>query len=178
MPKLTASFQIWSAWKHTSALMLVLVHIIFWITLIQLVLRINLLTEKTAANKHSDIFSELFIIYIRWSKQLRYFSYNNISYQMYKTRSCWTFYHSLKRFLQGNDSRVSTSWKWFNIEVYTRSTWFHFELDLSQFSGFLLKKTLVKKNDRKNYLDKQEKFWKFFKILRKKHKNSKPFGLF
>ena len=62
---------------------------------------------------------------------LRYFSYIYVSYQMYKTWSCWTFYHALNRFPQGNDNHVSTSRKWFNIEVYTRSTCFHFELDHS-----------------------------------------------
>ena len=30
----------------------------------------------------------------------------------------------------------------FDTEVYSRSTWFHFELNLSNFSGFLRKKRL------------------------------------
>ena len=33
----------------------------------------------------------------------------------------------------------------FNIEVYSKSTWFHLELKLSKFSGFLCKKTVVKR---------------------------------
>ena len=56
--------------------------------------------------------------------------YIDISYQLYKTWNCVTFYHSLNRFAQANDNCISTSQKWFNIEVNTRSTWFHLELNL------------------------------------------------
>ena len=56
----------------------------------------------------------------------------------------------------------------FNIEVYSRSTWFHFELNLSKFSGFLWKKTCKKKKGCINYFDEQEKPWIFFKIFQKK----------
>ena len=43
----------------------------------------------------------------------------------------------LNRFPKANDHRISTSENIFNIEVYSRSTWFHFELNLSKFSEFL-----------------------------------------
>ena len=42
-----------------------------------------------------------------------------------------TFCHLLNRFSQPNGNCISSSWKWFNIEAYTRCTWFHFELNLS-----------------------------------------------
>ena len=61
----------------------------------------------------------------------------------------------------------------FNIEVYSRSTWFHFELNLSKFSGFLWKKTCKKKKGCINYFDEQEKPWIFFKIFQKKNKKFK-----
>ena len=50
--------------------------------------------------------------------------------------------------------------KIFNIDVCSRSTRFHFDLNLSKFSGFLGKKILVKRNKLKvriNYFDQQEK---------------------
>ena len=61
----------------------------------------------------------------------------------------------------------------FNIEVYSRSTWFHFELNLSKFSGFLWKNPCKKKKVCINYFDEQEKPWIFFKIFQKKKQNSK-----
>ena len=45
----------------------------------------------------------------------------------------------------------------FNIEVYSRSSWFHFELNLSKFSGFYEKNPCKKKKIRINYFDEQEK---------------------
>ena len=60
-----------------------------------------------------------------------------------------------------------------NIEVYSRSTWFHFELDLSKFSGFLWKSHCKKKKIYINYFDEKEKPWIFFKISQKKNKNFK-----
>ena len=42
----------------------------------------------------------------------------------------------------------------FNVEVYSRSTWFHFELNLSKFSGFFPCK---KKKVCINYFGEQEK---------------------
>ena len=124
-------------------------------------LQINLLTEKSAANKYSDIFLRIDHNICKIKVTLSYFSYINISYQMYKTWSCWTFHHSLNRFPQGNDDRVSTSWKWFNMEVYTRFTWFHFTLDLSYFSGFLRKRPLLKEKGSQNF------FWQPRNILKK-----------
>ena len=113
-----------------------------------------MLTEKTTSNRHPDIFLGINHDICKIKLTLRYFSYIYISYQMYKTRSCWTFYHSLNRLPQGSDNRVSTSWKWFNMEVYARFTWFHFKLDLWIFK----KKTLVK---RKRFAKKNpEKLWK------------------
>ena len=40
----------------------------------------------------------------------------------------------------------------FNIELYSRSTWFHFELNLSKVFGFY-EKTLVKKKVYIDYFD-------------------------
>ena len=46
----------------------------------------------------------------------------------------------------------------FNVEVYAWSTWFHFELNLSKFSGFFFAKIRCKKETfRINYFDEQEK---------------------
>ena len=45
----------------------------------------------------------------------------------------------------------------FNIDVYSRSTCFHFELNLSKFSGFYEKNSCKKQNVRINYFDEQEK---------------------
>ena len=74
-------------------------------------LGINLLIEKKAANKHSDIYLGI----IHWNCKikliLRYFSYIYISYQMYKTWICVTFYYSLNRFPPANENRISTSSK-------------------------------------------------------------------
>ena len=79
-------------------------------------------------------------------------------YKLMWKRSCWTFYHPWNRFPQGNDNRVSTSWKWFNIKVYTRSTWFHFEVDLAFYEKTLVKRKRYtkiiltnKKNPEKNW---------------------------
>ena len=88
-------------------------------------LKCNTDIEKTAANKHSGSF--LRNIQNMWKVKLTGY----ISYQMYITWSCVTFYHLLNRFPQANDSLISTFWRWFNIEVYTRSTWLHFKLSLS-----------------------------------------------
>ena len=108
-------------------------------------LRINLLIEKTAANKDLNFWLKSIHNICKIKLTLRYFSYIYIPYQMYQTWSCVTFHHSLNRFPEANVSRISISWKWVNAEVYTRSIWFHFELNLSSFSGFLWKKSLVKR---------------------------------
>ena len=68
------------------------------------------LIEKTAANKHSDIFFRIIHNKGKIKLKLIYFSY------------ILPFYHSLNRFPQANDNRIYTSWKWFNTDVYTRST--------------------------------------------------------
>ena len=68
------------------------------------------LIEKTAANKHSDIFLRIIHNKCKIKLKLIYFSY------------ILPFYHSLNRFPQANDNRIYTSWKWFNTDVYTRST--------------------------------------------------------
>ena len=47
---------------------------------------------------------------------------------MYKTWRCVTLCYSLKRYPPANENRISTSSKLFNMEVYERSTWFHFEM--------------------------------------------------
>ena len=134
-------------------------------------LRMNLLIEKTVANINSDVFLRIIhnICKIKWT--LRYFPYIYICYQIYKTWSCVTFYHSLNRFPQANCNFISTSWKWFNIEVYTRSTWFHFGLNLSWFSRFLWKSSCIKKKVHKNCFDEEERSWTCLKMFRKKHKN-------
>ena len=66
--------------------------------------------EKTAANKHSDIFLRIIHNICKIKLKLIYFSY------------ILPFYHSLNRFSQANDNRIYTSWKWFHIDVCTRST--------------------------------------------------------
>ena len=48
---------------------------------------------------------------------------------------------SLNRFPQANN----TSWKWLNIKVYSRSTWFHFELTFFNFLDFYEKSPCKKK---------------------------------
>ena len=64
----------------------------------------DLLIEKTAANKHSDIFPRTIHNTCQIKLTLRYFSYIYVSNQMHKTWSCVTFYNSLNRFPQGNDN--------------------------------------------------------------------------
>ena len=100
----------------------------------------NLLIEKTAANKHLDIFLRIVHNISKIKLTPSYFSYIYISYQICITWRCATFYRLLKRFRHANDNRISPSWKWFNIQVYARSTWFYVELSLSWFSGFFWKK--------------------------------------
>ena len=110
----------------------------------------NLLIEKTAANKNTQrFFWELFIIYVRLSWHLVFFI--KISYQMYITWSCVTSYHSFNR---ANGNCISASWKWFDIEVYTRSTWFRFEFNLF---WIFMKKPLWKEKD------SQQLFWRTVK---------------
>ena len=41
------------------------------------------------------------------------------------------------RFPEANDTVLVLLENIFNIEVYSRSAWFHFELNLPKFSGFL-----------------------------------------
>ena len=45
----------------------------------------------------------------------------------------------------------------FNIEMYSRSTWFDFELNLSKFPDFYEKNPCKKKNVRVNYFGELEK---------------------
>ena len=45
----------------------------------------------------------------------------------------------------------------FNIEVYSKSTWFHFELNLPSFLDFSEKEPCKKKKKCINYFDEQEK---------------------
>ena len=61
-------------------------------------LQINLLIEKTAANKHADNFLRTIHNICKIQLALKCFSYIYISYQMYKNWSCWTFYYSLTDF--------------------------------------------------------------------------------
>ena len=61
----------------------------------------------------------------------------------------------------------------FNIEVYSKSTWFHFELNLPSFPDFSEKEPCKKKKKCINYFDEQEKAWIFFKFFEKKNKNFK-----
>ena len=99
-----------------------------------------------------------------------------------RTWSCGTFYPvSLNRFPRGTENRIRTSWKWFNIEVYTR---FNIEIYTS-LHGFILNWTVLnfldfyenvpckKKKVRKNCFDKQEKPWTYLEIFRNKPKNFK-----
>ena len=141
-------------------------------------LRTNLLIEKTAANKHSNFFLRIIHNICKIQLTLRYFLYIYIPYQMYAMWSCVKFYYSLNRFPQANVDRISTSWKWLDVEVYTKSIWFHFELNLSSFSRFLWKKPCKKTFS-------QKLFWQTGKILNifknvpeKNSKISKPFELF
>ena len=61
----------------------------------------------------------------------------------------------------------------FNIEVYSRSTWFHFEPNLFKFSIFSWKDPCKKIKVRIIFFDEQEKPWIFFKIFKKNNKNFK-----
>ena len=54
-------------------------------------LRMNLLIEKTVANKQSDVFLRITHNICRIMLTLRYISYIYISYQMCKTWSCVPF---------------------------------------------------------------------------------------
>ena len=126
-------------------------------------LRNNLLT---AANKYSDIFLRIIHIICKIQSTLRYFSYIYISYQMYRTRNCRTFYHSLNRFPQGNDNLVSASLKWFNMEVYTRYTLFRI-LNCT----FLTFPDCYEKNHCKLKEVRKKICWKNLKMFRKKTKN-------
>ena len=138
-------------------------------------LRMDLLIEKLVANKQSDLFLRIPHNICKITLILRYISYIYISYQMYKTWSCVTYCHSLNRFPQANDNCISTYWKWFGIEVYTRSTWFHFELNLSYLSRFFWKKPCKMKKFHKNCFYEKEKSWTNFKIFQKNTKISKLF---
>ena len=69
-----------------------------------------------------------------------------------------------------NDNCISTYWKWFGIEVYTKPAWFHFGLNLSYFSRFFWKKPCKKKKFHKNCFDKKEKSWTNFKMFQKTQK--------
>ena len=56
---------------------------------------------------------------------------------MYVSWSCVTFYHYEIDFQKQLTTVLVLPENIFNIEVYSRSAWFHFQLDLSKFSGFL-----------------------------------------
>ena len=116
-------------------------------------LRINLLIGKTAAEKNSDIF--LRIIHKTCKIKLtllllstfHIFIFAYISYQMYEIWSCVTFCHLLNRFLQPNDNCISTSWKWFNIEVYRVIHGFILNWTFLKFLDFYEKIPLLKEED-------------------------------
>ena len=78
----------------------------------------------------------------------------------------------LNRFTQANNHCISTSWKLFNIKVYLRSTWFHFQLNL--LLDFYEKNPCEKKKGCINYFDAQEKPLIFFKKLQKKPSRPSP----
>ena len=103
-----------------------------------------------------------------------HFSYIYISYQMYVTWSVelCNIVPLLNRVSQANNHCISTSWKWFNIEIYSRSTWFYFELNLN-FLNFYEKSPCKEKKVSINYFEEQEKPWIFSKIFQKKNKNFK-----
>ena len=104
----------------------------------------------------------------------RYFSYIYVSYQMYVTWSCVTFYHYKIDFQKQMTTVLVLPENIFNIEVYSRSTYFHFKLNLKlNFLDFYEKNPCKKKKVRINYFDEQEKPWIFFKIFQKKNKNFK-----
>ena len=71
-----------------------------------LVHKFSLLIEKTAAKRHSDIFLRIIHNICKIKLTRRYFSNIYISYQMYKSWSCVTFYHSWNKFPQPNDNRI------------------------------------------------------------------------
>ena len=54
----------------------------------------NLLIKKIAANKHSGIVLRIICNICKIKLKLSYFSYIYISYHMYITWNCVTFYHS------------------------------------------------------------------------------------
>ena len=116
--------------------------------------------EKAAANKHSDIFFRIVHNICKIKLKLIYFSY------------ILPFYHSLNRFPQANDHCICTSWKWFNIDVYTRSTKTTWAEPFLIFR-LSLKNPSIKKKVPKNCFDEQEKSWAYLKIFRKKPKNFK-----
>ena len=59
------------------------------------------------------------------------------------------------------------------MEVYERSTWFHFELNFLNFLDFYEKNPRKKKKIGKNCFDKQEKSRTYLKIFWKNHKSFK-----
>ena len=87
-----------------------------------------------------------------------------IRYFSYKTSNVLPL---LSRFPQPNYHCISTSWKWFTKEVYSRSIWFDFEL--TPFLGFY-EKNLVKKKISINYFDEQKNVEYFSKYSGKKIK--------
>ena len=103
------------------------------------VVKITLLIEKTAANKHSGIFLRIIHNICKVKLTLWCFSYIYISYQMYKTRSL-----SLNRLSQGNDNRISTSWKSFNIDLY-KVCMVSFRTEPFLIFWIFMNKTLVKR---------------------------------
>ena len=132
----------------------------------------NLLIKKIAAKEQPDIFCRIIHNICKITVTVRYFSSIYISYQMYKTWSCVTFYHS---FPQANDNRItgiSTSWKWLNIEVLCKVYMVSFRTELFWIFWIFVKKVLLKTkkfmkivltnkkilNIFKNVLEKTQKF--------------------
>ena len=91
---------------------------------------------------------------------------------MYELWSCVTFYHLLNRFPQLNGNCISTSQKWFNVEVYRRYTWFHFQWTFLNFWIFI-KKYLVKRQDSQKLFWRTRKILNMFKKVPEKRKSSK-----
>ena len=110
---------------------------------------------------------------------LRYFSYIYILYQMYVTWSCVTFYHYQIDFQKEMTTVLVLPESILNMKVDSRSAQFHFELNLSKFSGFLRQKTRVKRKRLGQIILTNKKNPEYFlKYSRKKTKISKPFAPF
>ena len=102
--------------------------------------------RKDKRNKHSEIYLKIIYWNCKIKLILKYFIYLYfISYQMHKTWNCVTFYYSLNRFPPANENPISTSSKWFKMEIYERSTWFHLNWTFLNFLDFYEKKKKIVK---------------------------------